>query len=107
MAFGFAQAFRTFGKLTLAGTIGASLAAGDVGAQQKTPSPGSAKGQFGAVSLPTQGPAQPIGFYAKGCMTGAVALPADGPTWEAMRLSRNRRQCRVRSGPDVDAAVTS
>ena len=32
--------FRTFGKLTLAGVIGASLVAGDVGAQQKTPSPG-------------------------------------------------------------------
>lgn len=24
-------------------------------------------------------------------MTGAVALPTDGPTWQAMRLSRNRR----------------
>ena len=91
MAFGFAQAFRTFGKLTLAGVIGASLAAGDVGAEQKTPSPGSAKALFGAISLPTQGPAQPVGFYAKGCMTGAVALPTDGPTWQAMRLSRNRR----------------
>ncbi|GAA3056285.1 penicillin-insensitive murein endopeptidase [Rhizobium viscosum] len=101
MAFGLTQAFRTFGKLTLdfrtfgkltlAGTIGASLVAGDVGAQQKTPSPGSAKAIFGAEKLPTQGPAQPIGFYAKGCMTGAEALPADGPTWQAMRLSRNRR----------------
>ncbi|MBB3311469.1 penicillin-insensitive murein endopeptidase [Rhizobium sp. BK196] len=83
--------FRTFGKLTLAGVIGASLVAGDVGAQQKTPSPGSAKAIFGAEKLPTQGPAQPIGFYAKGCMTGAEALPVDGPTWQAMRLSRNRR----------------
>src|SRR5688572_9047672 len=91
MAFGFAQAFRTLGTLALAGAIGVGLAVGDVGAEQKTPSPGSAKGQFGAVGLPTQGPAQPIGFYAKGCMTGAVALPTDGPTWQAMRLSRNRR----------------
>lgn len=101
MAFGLAQVFRTFGKLTfdvrafgkltLAGAMGASLIAGDVGAQQKTPSPGSAKAIFGAVKLPTQGPALPIGFYAKGCMTGAEALPADGPTWQAMRLSRNRR----------------
>ncbi|NNH84905.1 penicillin-insensitive murein endopeptidase [Rhizobium laguerreae] len=91
MAFGFAQAFRTLGALVLAGAIGVGLAVGDVGAEQKTPSPGSAKGQFGAVGLPTQGPAQPIGFYAKGCMTGAVALPTDGPTWQAMRLSRNRR----------------
>jgi penicillin-insensitive murein endopeptidase len=96
MAFGLvrafkAQTFKTLGKLTLAGAMGASLVAGDVGAQQKTPSPGSAKAIFGAVKLPTQGPAQPIGFYAKGCMTGAEALPADGPTWQAMRLSRNRR----------------
>ncbi|MBX4929442.1 penicillin-insensitive murein endopeptidase [Rhizobium binae] len=91
MAFGFAQAFRRFGRLALAGAIGAGLAAGDVGAEQKTPSPGSAKALFGGVSLPTQGLAQPIGFYAKGCMAGAVALPTDGPTWQAMRLSRNRR----------------
>ncbi|NLS01857.1 penicillin-insensitive murein endopeptidase [Rhizobium sp. P32RR-XVIII] len=91
MAFGLVQAFRTFGKLTLAGAIGASFAAGDVGAQQKQPSPGSAKALFGAVALPTQGSARPIGFYAKGCMTGAAALPSDGPTWQAMRLSRNRR----------------
>ncbi|MFC5760134.1 penicillin-insensitive murein endopeptidase [Rhizobium sp. GCM10022189] len=96
MAFGLvrafkAQTFKTLGKLALAGAMGASLVAGDVGAQQKTPSPGSAKAIFGAVKLPTQGPAQPIGFYAKGCMTGAEALPADGPTWQAMRLSRNRR----------------
>jgi penicillin-insensitive murein endopeptidase len=91
MAFGLAQAFRTFGKLTFAGAMGASLVAGDVVAQQKTPSPGSAKAIIAGQKLPTPGPAQPIGFYAKGCMTGAEALPADGPTWQAMRLSRNRR----------------
>jgi penicillin-insensitive murein endopeptidase len=91
MALRFAQAFRTFGRLAAAGAVGAGLVAGDVAAQQKTPSPGSAKALFGAVVLPTEGPAQPIGFYAKGCMTGAVALPTDGPTWQAMRLSRNRR----------------
>ena len=50
-----------------------------------------AKELFGAVTLPTTGPATPYGFYAKGCMAGAVAIPADGPTWQAMRLSRNRR----------------
>jgi penicillin-insensitive murein DD-endopeptidase len=31
-----------------------------------------------------------IGFYAKGCIAGAVALPINGPTWQVMRLSRNR-----------------
>ncbi|WP_027488712.1 penicillin-insensitive murein endopeptidase [Allorhizobium undicola] len=50
-----------------------------------------AKQAFGAVQLPTAGPATPYGFYSKGCMSGAVALPTDGPNWQAMRLSRNRR----------------
>ncbi|WP_413710724.1 penicillin-insensitive murein endopeptidase [Rhizobium sp. Rhizsp82] len=82
---------KIFGKLAWAGALGAGLISADAGAQQKQPSPGSAKAIFGSVSLPSEGPAQPIGFYAKGCMSGAVALPADGPTWQAMRLSRNRR----------------
>jgi penicillin-insensitive murein endopeptidase len=34
--------------------------------------------------------ARSIGFYAKGCLAGAAALPIDGPAWQAMRLSRNR-----------------
>jgi murein endopeptidase len=31
-----------------------------------------------------------IGFYSNGCVAGAQALPESGPTWQAMRLSRNR-----------------
>ncbi|MEO0829740.1 MAG: penicillin-insensitive murein endopeptidase, partial [Pseudomonadota bacterium] len=31
-----------------------------------------------------------IGTYAKGCAAGLVQLPETGPTWQAMRLSRNR-----------------
>jgi penicillin-insensitive murein DD-endopeptidase len=31
-----------------------------------------------------------IGFYAKGCLAGGVALPINGKTWQVMRLSRNR-----------------
>ncbi len=50
-----------------------------------------AKQLFGKVQLPSNSAASPIGFYAKGCMAGAVAIPTDGPTWQAMRLSRNRR----------------
>jgi penicillin-insensitive murein endopeptidase len=34
--------------------------------------------------------ARSIGFYAHGCLAGAVALPVDGKTWQVMRLSRNR-----------------
>ena len=33
---------------------------------------------------------QAIGGYTKGCVTGAVELPADGPAWQVMRPSRNR-----------------
>ena len=33
---------------------------------------------------------RPIGFYAKGCMSGAVALPVTGPAWQVIRTSRNR-----------------
>jgi len=31
-----------------------------------------------------------IGFYSKGCIAGAAELPINGPTWQVMRLSRNR-----------------
>ena len=34
--------------------------------------------------------ARAIGFYAKGCLAGGVALPVNGETWQVMRLSRNR-----------------
>ncbi|WP_128254967.1 penicillin-insensitive murein endopeptidase [Falsirhodobacter deserti] len=46
--------------------------------------------QFGAVGTPTSGRAEAIGFYSRGCATGMVRLPESGPTWQAMRLSRNR-----------------
>lgn len=46
---------------------------------------------FGAAHQPTSGAAMPIGSYARGCLAGAVQLPADGPGWQAMRLSRDRR----------------
>jgi penicillin-insensitive murein endopeptidase len=50
-----------------------------------------ARDLFGAVDGPTAGLSVPIGGYAKGCIAGAVQLPADGPGWQAMRLSRDRR----------------
>jgi penicillin-insensitive murein endopeptidase len=50
-----------------------------------------AKDYFGAAPLPADLAAEPIGFYSKGCMAGGVALPPDGPHWQAMRLSRNRQ----------------
>jgi len=45
---------------------------------------------FGAKSAPSRQAAQPFGSYAKGCLAGAERLPETGPTWQAMRLSRNR-----------------
>lgn len=45
---------------------------------------------FGAADLPTSNRPMPYGSYAKGCADGLVELPETGPTWQAMRLSRNR-----------------
>ena len=50
-----------------------------------------ARDLFGAATTPTSGPTIPVGGYARGCLAGAVQLPTDGPTWQAMRLSRDRR----------------
>lgn len=45
---------------------------------------------FGALAVPSAQPPMPIGSYAKGCGAGLMQLPETGPTWQAMRLSRNR-----------------
>ncbi|SEQ49926.1 murein endopeptidase. Metallo peptidase. MEROPS family M74 [Faunimonas pinastri] len=52
--------------------------------------PRPAKQTFAAEKLPSAMQSQPIGFYTRGCQAGAVPLPPDGPTWQVMRLSRNR-----------------
>ncbi|MBB6306566.1 penicillin-insensitive murein endopeptidase [Xanthobacter tagetidis] len=49
-----------------------------------------AKELFGRVDGPAPLAARSIGFYSKGCLAGGVALPVNGPAWQAMRLSRNR-----------------
>jgi len=45
---------------------------------------------FGRKTTPAPVTARSIGFYAHGCLAGAVALPINGTTWQVMRLSRNR-----------------
>lgn len=45
---------------------------------------------FGSMQTPSAQPPSPIGSYARGCGAGMVALPETGPSWQAMRLSRNR-----------------
>ncbi len=49
-----------------------------------------AKELFGRKTEPAHMQARTIGFYSKGCLAGAVALPINGATWQVMRLSRNR-----------------
>ena len=49
-----------------------------------------AKELFGNVGVPAPLAARAIGFYSRGCLAGAKALPVDGKTWQVMRLSRNR-----------------
>ncbi|WP_270936183.1 penicillin-insensitive murein endopeptidase [Falsiroseomonas oryzae] len=45
---------------------------------------------WAALSRPSQGPARAIGGTGLGCLAGGVALPAEGPGWQAVRVSRNR-----------------
>ncbi|EET46650.1 penicillin-insensitive murein endopeptidase [Thalassobium sp. R2A62] len=49
-----------------------------------------AKALFGAAGRPSDQRSEPFGGYARGCQAGAVELAETGPTWQAMRLSRNR-----------------
>ncbi len=64
--------------------VAASLIGG--AAQAETP----AKQLFGAMTRGSEQRAEPFGSYARGCVAGAEQLPETGPTWQAMRLSRNR-----------------
>ena len=52
----------------------------------KTP----AKELFGRKTAPASMAARSIGYYTHGCLAGGEALPINGPTWQVMRLSRNR-----------------
>ena len=48
------------------------------------------RNSWSLIEQPTPGPAQAIGSTANGCLTGGVQLPADGPGYEVIRLSRRR-----------------
>jgi penicillin-insensitive murein DD-endopeptidase len=52
--------------------------------------PDAAQRVFGLETRPAPGPAEAVGSYERGCLEGAVELPADGPNWQVMRPSRNR-----------------
>lgn len=49
-----------------------------------------AKLLFSKKELPSIGKAMAIGYYPRGCLQGGVELPVTGPTWQVMRVSRNR-----------------
>jgi len=87
------------GPLIVLAFAAASAAAQDLGTLHPKPLPPlahpddpktAAKELFGRVLKPTAAPARAIGFYTHGCLDGAAELPIDGPTWQVMRLSRNR-----------------
>jgi penicillin-insensitive murein endopeptidase len=46
--------------------------------------------EWAAPARPSAGPPRPIGGHSLGCIGGAVALPPEGPGWQAVRVSRNR-----------------
>lgn len=52
--------------------------------------PEAARSLFGQKTAPASMQARAIGSYARGCLAGATALPVDGPSWQVMRLNRNR-----------------
>jgi penicillin-insensitive murein DD-endopeptidase len=49
-----------------------------------------AKELFGRKPKPAPLAPRAIGFFSRGCLAGASALPIDGETWQVMRVSRNR-----------------
>lgn len=87
--------FRTFRCVALAALMATGGQAAPAMPQQ------AAKEIFGNTPLPSATEPRVHGFYSKGCIGGAVAIPVDGPTWQAMRLERNRRW----GHPDLVALV--
>jgi penicillin-insensitive murein endopeptidase len=102
---GESRMLRTTGRIVLAASLAMLLSAvGEVLAQDKgmvNPKPlpplanpndpaVAAKELFGRKGGPAPLEARAIGFYSKGCLSGAVALPVNGQSWQVMRLSRNR-----------------
>jgi penicillin-insensitive murein endopeptidase len=55
-----------------------------------TAGPAYSQPSFASLGTPSPGPARVIGSYAAGCISGAVALPLQGPGYEVIRVSRNR-----------------
>ncbi len=78
-----------FLRKVLLGILAISLLAGTSHVPKKASDPLANK-LFGAQKNASEQKPKVFGFYAKGCVAGAQQLPQTGPTWQAMRLSRNR-----------------
>ena len=71
-------------RLIAAVTLAFLTITGPVGAEPL------AKELFGSEHTASRHKPAPFGGYAKGCLAGGKQLAETGPTWQAMRLSRNR-----------------
>ncbi len=79
---------KTIPKLArLAAVLGMTLVAQASPAAADAP---KANQLFGALAGPSSQTTGAIGSYARGCLAGGIELPETGPTWQAMRLNRNR-----------------
>ena len=74
--------------LAACASVGEEESAGYVAVRQADSRP--ARQIFGSFEAASEGRSRAIGGYARGCLAGAEQLPETGPTWQAMRLSRNR-----------------
>ena len=45
---------------------------------------------LGEISLPSKQFPNAFGSYSKGCLAGGEEMLESGPTWQVMRLSRDR-----------------
>ncbi len=74
-----------------AGAVAALVALGGAATMPAQAGEPLAKSLFGAKRLPAATTPRAWGFYSKGCFSGGMAIAVDGPNWQAMRVSRNRR----------------
>lgn len=74
--------------MRLSGLFAAVLIALSLG--QTVSAQATASRLLGAKDSGSAQNSEAIGFYSRGCLAGAKQLAPTGPTWQAMRLSRNR-----------------
>lgn len=80
--------FKNLAVSTLCGVICAVVWMGSLPAWAAQQTPASIL--FGAQDTSSPHVPTAVGSYTRGCAAGLVELPETGPSWQAMRLSRNR-----------------